>query len=104
MLVADEHDPLRVRYRSSRPILAPETAEETDGVVPNVVFPTGVDDRGSGRVDVYYGLADQRIGVARLHVPVSLPDDVAPRQYLRIATASGYHGGAKRRRLTSLTR
>jgi predicted GH43/DUF377 family glycosyl hydrolase len=38
VLVADEHDPLRVRYRSSRPILAPETAEETDGVVPNVVL------------------------------------------------------------------
>jgi beta-1,2-mannobiose phosphorylase / 1,2-beta-oligomannan phosphorylase len=56
--------------------LTPETAEEIDGVVPNVVFPTGVDDRGSGRVDVYYGMADQRIGVARLHVPVSLPCDM----------------------------
>jgi hypothetical protein len=36
-------------------------------------FRAGVDDRGSGRVDVYYGMADQRIGVARLHVPVTLP-------------------------------
>jgi hypothetical protein len=46
-------------------------------VVPQVVFPTGVDDRGSGRVDAYYGMADQRIGVAHhLHVPVTLPCDI----------------------------
>jgi predicted GH43/DUF377 family glycosyl hydrolase len=38
-----------------------------------VVFPTGIDDRGHGRVDVYYGMADQRIGVARLQVPAALP-------------------------------
>jgi predicted GH43/DUF377 family glycosyl hydrolase len=40
--------------------------EETEGVVPNVVFPTGVDDRGEGRVEVYYGMASLRIGAARL--------------------------------------
>jgi predicted GH43/DUF377 family glycosyl hydrolase len=73
VLVVDEHDPLRLLYRSSAPIFTPETAEEIDGVVPNVVFPTGVDDRRSGRVDIYYGMADQRIGMARLHVPVTLP-------------------------------
>jgi predicted GH43/DUF377 family glycosyl hydrolase len=32
--------------------------------VPRVVFPTGVDVRGDS-VDVYYGMADSRIGVAR---------------------------------------
>jgi predicted GH43/DUF377 family glycosyl hydrolase len=37
------------------------------------VFPTGADDRGQGRVDVYYGMADQRIGAARLMVPATLP-------------------------------
>jgi hypothetical protein len=41
VLVVDEHDPLRLLYRSSAPILTPETAEEIDGVVPNVVFPSG---------------------------------------------------------------
>ena len=30
-----------------------------------MVFPTGVDVRGDGALDVYYGMADSRIGVAR---------------------------------------
>jgi predicted GH43/DUF377 family glycosyl hydrolase len=42
-----------------------------------VVFPTGIDrrdDLGSpDRFDVYYGMADNRIGVARLDVPEFLP-------------------------------
>ncbi|MGB9477945.1 MAG: hypothetical protein WBS21_06110, partial [Candidatus Acidiferrum sp.] len=41
------------------------------------VFPTGIDrrdDLGSpDRFDVYYGMADNRIGVARLEVPEFLP-------------------------------
>jgi beta-1,2-mannobiose phosphorylase / 1,2-beta-oligomannan phosphorylase len=41
------------------------------------VFPTGIDrrdDLGSpDRFDVYYGMADKRIGVARLDVPRVLP-------------------------------
>jgi predicted GH43/DUF377 family glycosyl hydrolase len=39
------------------------------GTVENVVFPTGVDRRDDlgkpGRFDVYYGMADDRIGAAR---------------------------------------
>jgi hypothetical protein len=49
------------------------------GIVANVVFPTGIDrrdDLGSpDRFDVYYGMADNRIGVARLDVPKHLPSD-----------------------------
>jgi predicted GH43/DUF377 family glycosyl hydrolase len=41
------------------------------------VFPTGIDrreDLGSPEhFDVYYGMADNRIGVARLEVPDRLP-------------------------------
>ncbi len=72
-LVLAVDDPQRVLYRSPSPILEPETGNETEGVVPNVVFPTGVDDRGEGRIDVYYGMADLRVGVARLQVPDELP-------------------------------
>jgi predicted GH43/DUF377 family glycosyl hydrolase len=72
-LVVDERDPRRVRYRSKRPVLEPETKEETRGVVSNVVFPTAIDDRGDGRIDVYYGMADESIGAARLRVPAKLP-------------------------------
>jgi predicted GH43/DUF377 family glycosyl hydrolase len=45
-------------------------------MVPNVVFPTGLDqrtDRGPpDRVDVYFGVADDRIGVASLWIPAVL--------------------------------
>jgi predicted GH43/DUF377 family glycosyl hydrolase len=38
------------------------------GMVPNVVFPTGLDQRPDGTCDLYYGMADTRIGVARVVV------------------------------------
>jgi predicted GH43/DUF377 family glycosyl hydrolase len=64
MLLRGE-DPRHVLHRTSESILEPTTAMERVGVVPNVVFPTGVDLRGNGELDVYYGMADTRIGVAR---------------------------------------
>jgi predicted GH43/DUF377 family glycosyl hydrolase len=68
VMVHDSGDPSIVRYRSTEALLAPETPEELEGIVDHVVFPTALDDRGNGRVDVYYGMADARIGVARLQV------------------------------------
>ena len=51
--------------------------QERQGTVANVVFPTGIDRRDDlgtpDRFDVYYGMADDRIGVARLEVPEFLP-------------------------------
>jgi predicted GH43/DUF377 family glycosyl hydrolase len=35
-------------------------------VVPNVVFPTAIDPRSEDGADVYYGMADARIGAFRL--------------------------------------
>jgi len=59
--------------------LHPMLPEELDGVVPNVVFPTGIDRRDDigmpNRFDVYYGMADARIGVARLDLPDILPSE-----------------------------
>lgn len=78
-LVLDQHDPRLIRYRSPQPILTPQTETELSGVVANVVFPTGADQRLNlgqpDRIDVYYGMADSRIGVARLDVPRTLPPD-----------------------------
>jgi beta-1,2-mannobiose phosphorylase / 1,2-beta-oligomannan phosphorylase len=61
-----------MQYRSTTPILIPETHEETAGVVDNVVFPTGIDYRDEKTVDIYYGMADKYIGAARLHLPEQL--------------------------------
>jgi hypothetical protein len=58
-------------------VLTPTLPQERQGTIANVVFPTGIDrrdDLGSpDRFDVYYGMADYRIGVARLDVPDFLP-------------------------------
>jgi predicted GH43/DUF377 family glycosyl hydrolase len=73
-LVLDLQDPRIVRYRSPQPILQPERPEELGGeVAGGVVFPTGIDDRGDGRLDIYYGMADSGIGAARLQLPPRLP-------------------------------
>jgi predicted GH43/DUF377 family glycosyl hydrolase len=65
-MVLDTHEIWRVLTRTREPLLEPETDEEREGIVPNVVFPTAVDERADGTADVYYGMADSRIGVARL--------------------------------------
>jgi beta-1,2-mannobiose phosphorylase / 1,2-beta-oligomannan phosphorylase len=76
MVLSKEH-PQIIRYRSAQPVLAPELPQERSGTIPNVVFPTGIDRRDDlgmpDRFDVYYGMADDRIGVARLDVPEALP-------------------------------
>ena len=73
LLVLEEKRPHVIRYRSPEPVLTPELPKEREGVVPNVVFPTAIDRRDDlglpGRFDVYYGMADKRIGVARLDLP-----------------------------------
>ncbi len=77
VMVLSEENPQNILYRSPEPVLTPTGAAETDGTVADVVFPTGIDrrdDLGSpNRFDVYYGMADQRIGVARLDLPDVLP-------------------------------
>ena len=58
-------DPARVIARSPEPLLAPGTEHEWSGLVPNVVFPTAIEKIHGVRY-VFYGMADSRIGVARL--------------------------------------
>ena len=49
------------------PLLAPERPDELVGTVGNVVFPTAIEPAVDGtRLYVFYGMADDRIGVARL--------------------------------------
>jgi len=82
MLLARHH--LRdILYRSTEPVLEPELTQERQGIVPDVVFPTGIDRRDDigepDRFDVYYGMADHRIGVARLDLPDHLPSQTTMR-------------------------
>ena len=65
-VVHDVERPHIVRYRSQTPVMVPEGADETQGIVNNVVFPTAIDGCGEPHYDFYYGMADAQIGRAGL--------------------------------------
>ena len=71
-MMLDEHDVRVVTHHTAEAMLTPTVADEVDGFVPRVVFPTGADRRTDigqpNRFDVYYGMADQHVGVARVDV------------------------------------
>ncbi len=64
-MLLDPDDPSQVLARTEEPLLAPGTEHESSGVVSNVVFPTAIEEVDGVRY-VFYGMADARIGVARL--------------------------------------
>jgi beta-1,2-mannobiose phosphorylase / 1,2-beta-oligomannan phosphorylase len=64
-MLLDPADPALVLARTPEPLLEPITEGERFGIVPNVVFPTAIEQIHGVRY-VFYGMADSRIGVARL--------------------------------------
>jgi predicted GH43/DUF377 family glycosyl hydrolase len=64
-MILDPSDPSRVLARSQVPLLEPLTDHDRNGPVPNVVFPTAIEDI-DGHPFVFYGSADSRIAVASL--------------------------------------
>ena len=64
-ILLDADDPSIVIARSDEPLLQAETEHERGGIVPNVVFPTAT-EQIDGVMYVFYGMADSKIGVARL--------------------------------------
>ena len=64
-MLLDPEDPSRVLARTPEPLLRPTSYDERHGTVPNVVFPTAVEEV-DGQQYVFYGMSDSQIGVARL--------------------------------------
>ncbi|MET4703766.1 glycosidase [Frigoribacterium sp. UYMn621] len=64
-MILDAADPTKILARTTEPLLAAETEDERSGIVPNVVFPTAI-ERIDGQLFVFYGMADSKIGVARI--------------------------------------
>ena len=64
-MLLDADDPSIVIARTPEPLLQAETEDERGGIVPNVVFPTAIEEIDGVRY-VFYGMADSKIGVARL--------------------------------------
>ncbi len=76
-LLLDLKEPGKILYRSPRPVLSPQSAEETTGVVNNVVFPCGIAVQPDGQIEVYYGMGDRAVGLATTRMPGSNPDSRA---------------------------
>jgi beta-1,2-mannobiose phosphorylase / 1,2-beta-oligomannan phosphorylase len=64
-MLLDPADPAVVLARTPSPLLTPQVPEERDGIVPNVVFPTAIEEVNGQRF-VFYGMADASIGAAQL--------------------------------------
>ncbi|HLY93797.1 MAG TPA: hypothetical protein VKP14_03030 [Gaiellaceae bacterium] len=65
LALLDLDEPTRVLRRLPNWVLAPLAPYERTGDIPNVVFPCGlVHDAASGDVRLYYGAADNSIGLA----------------------------------------
>lgn len=64
-MILDADEPWRILQRTPAPLLSAHTSDERSGTVPNVVFPTAIEEV-NGTHFVFYGMADSKIGVARL--------------------------------------
>lgn len=77
VMILSEKEPQKILYRSLTPVLTPTLPQERVGTIANVVFPTGIDCRHDlnmpNRFDLYYGMADDRVGVATMILPDVLP-------------------------------
>lgn len=62
-VLLDPANPTKVLRRTALPLLEPSTHDERHGNEPNVVFGEGL-VRFGGKWFLYYGMADERIGVA----------------------------------------
>ena len=70
-LLLDLDDPSRIIGRTQEPFLEPELEYELNGLIPNVIFPSGLIIRGS-ELWVYYGAADTVVAMAKLRLEAFL--------------------------------
>ncbi|KQO60027.1 glycoside hydrolase family 130 protein [Curtobacterium sp. Leaf261] len=64
-MILEAERPWEVVSRTSEPLLSADTEDEQSGIVPNVVFPTAMEEI-DGVQYVFYGMADSKIGVAKI--------------------------------------
>ncbi|MCP4312843.1 MAG: glycosidase [Bacteroidetes bacterium] len=66
--ILDEKEPWKVLARTIKPILVPNADYEKYGRVPNVVFTCNAIVEPDGEVKIYYGCADNYIGLATAQI------------------------------------
>lgn len=65
IMFLDLEDPRKILYRSPEPVFEPKEDYEKFGFMPNVVFTCGVVEKDN-QYFIYYGAADEVIGVATI--------------------------------------
>ncbi|MDX1683484.1 MAG: hypothetical protein R3336_10205, partial [Phycisphaeraceae bacterium] len=65
LMLLDRDDPSRILARTREPVLEPTETFEREGFVPDVIFPTGW-VRDGDALRIYYGAADEHVGVLEL--------------------------------------
>ena len=65
IMFLDLEDPRKILYRSPQPIFEPQADYEKFGFIPNVVFTCGAVEKDN-QYFIYYGAADEVIGVATI--------------------------------------
>jgi predicted GH43/DUF377 family glycosyl hydrolase len=63
----DKDNPFSILSRPEKPILSPSTKFERQGLIPNVIYVSGAVRLGD-EILLYYGMADQNIGLATAKV------------------------------------
>ncbi len=71
LALLDLENPRKVLKRMPRWVFGPKEHYESSGFIPGVVFPTGVVEM-DGKIFMYYGAADTRIGLATTTVETLL--------------------------------
>lgn len=69
----DKNDPTKVLGRLNYPLFSPTEEWEKNGVINNVVFPTAT-SLNDGILSIFYGAADDKIGVRKLKLSVLLKE------------------------------
>ncbi len=66
-VLLDKNNPKKIISRTDNPLLLPEEPYEREGVIKNVVFPSGAIKNNSS-IDIYYGAADTHCARASIRV------------------------------------
>ena len=69
----DLDDPKKELARLTKPLISPSLKWEKEGVVNNIIFPTGTAIFGDD-LYIYYGAADERVGVAKIKLDTLLTE------------------------------
>ena len=87
-IILDAGNPFELVGKTRAPLMTPEKDYELNGMVPNVIFPTGAILKDK-ELDIYYGAADTSVAVASLNLK-ELTEEIALHESITVKINSGH--------------